>query len=213
MIREHHEDGLIVQLLHHSAHETVHLHIQVSDHIRVARVMHRGAPLGICMKPEKHVLDPIGDVENTHHAAAAGFAQRVEEHGLAFDVNILRLLQESVLANHAFVKPGGIFRHTKSGERALSFSKIDRVRRGMRNRQSRMARVNLDWRYVEADMRGLFEDQETSDGFDRESHGGGIGERHPRRIPVGLKCERLIGQPQLGDTGTVFREDDGEGDA
>ena len=125
MVGQDHQHGVPVDLLHDPAHEGIHLNVQVAQHIRVALIGHRRAPAFVLVKAKEHVLDPVGEVEHAHHRAAPGFAQGVEEHRLALLMNVLRLLEESVLADHPLIQPRGVLGNSERREGALPFGQIN----------------------------------------------------------------------------------------
>ena len=124
------------------------------------------------METKEHVLDAVGEVKNTNRRSPARFRQRVKEHLLTLQVDVLGLKQKRVLGDHAFVQSGSVLGHTERRERALLLGQINGVGNGMRDRQGGVFRVDLNGRDVKPDVRPLPEQQKTGDSLDRESLAG-----------------------------------------
>src|SRR5439155_16318186 len=74
--------------------------------------------------------------------------QSVKQHALAVFVVTVGLLQEGIVVQNFFIEGPGIFRKAKRGVRPEEFGKIDRVGHGMRDRQIRLAGIDVHRRDV-----------------------------------------------------------------
>ena len=164
------------------------------------------------METEKHVLDPIREIKNTNRRSPARFGQRVEEHLLAFHVDVLGLAEKCVLTNDALVQSGRVLRDPERREGTLLLRQVNRVGDGMRDRQGRAFRIDLDGRDVKPHVWFLLEQQKPGDGLDRESHGGLVTERHPGRVFVLPEFECLIRKLEFHGIRSFFCGDNQERD-
>ena len=128
----------------------VHLQDRVAILLGVAAAVGRMLAVEVA---EEHVLQAVGAVEHADDRAVARLLERVEEHALALRVMIERLLQERLLVDHALVQRPGVLGEAERRELAQQLRQVDRVDPRPGDRQRRLARIDVDRRDVQVEVR------------------------------------------------------------
>src|SRR5262249_45327182 len=99
------------------------------------------------------MLNAIGNIENAYDCATTGLFSSIEEHALAFSVDHVSLFQESLLIQHPFVQPPGVFGQSVSAKRTYSPGQVYRVGQRVRNRHCRLAGIDAYGSYIQPEVR------------------------------------------------------------
>ena len=126
VIGDHHQQRVIVNLIHDAADEAIHALIQILNHRRMLAVRHIARRRMIFFEiPPEHVLYAVGGIENTRAQPLLCFVERVKEHALAIFVIAVSLRQEGIVIEHLLVERPRVFRQAKRRVGSEELGQID----------------------------------------------------------------------------------------
>ena len=192
MVREHDQQVVLTELLHHPADQGVVVPVVVFDRPacppRLPTLRRRVAVLHVA--PE-HVLDPVGRVEDAGQTPPPQSLERGEEHLLALTVDVVGLLEEGRVVRHALVERGRILREPQRGEVADPFHQVGRVVRGMGDRHRRLLGIDVDRGQVERRVLANLGQHHPGQAVDLDPGRGAELKTHPVRELSPLEFDRL----------------------
>ena len=208
MIGDHHQQRVVVDLLHHASNEAVHPLIQILNHLRMLAVRHiaRRRMIFVQITPE-HVLDAVGRIEDAGAKSLLRFIERIKQHALAVFMIAVSLREKRIVVEHMLVQSPRIFRQPERRVRSKKFGQINGIRHRVRDRQIRMSRIDIHRSHVDFNLRRNLFEIKTADAMRRHPHPSLEFRRNPLGIFADLQSKFFGTDNKARRLGTRIRLD------
>ena len=170
VIGDDHQQGLVVDLLHDAADQFVHAGIEFLNHSAVAGREAHCAPPDDRRRDSARTCAARGrSCRRRRRTALLRLLERVEQHALAIVVIGVALREKRIVVQHVFVQGPSVFGQSERCVRSEQLRQIDGVRHRMRDRQIRLARIDIHRRDVNFDFGRQFLEIEAADSVRAET--------------------------------------------